>query len=331
MSVHALPTLVGQGGILFLGLLHAAAAYFYFSRTRHALLWAAGWIVLSVVAALTLRTQPLVAFAAFATAILLWTAWWASIRARPNRSWVAENARQATAELAGRELRIKDLRNFRWLAKNQFDARWEDATVNLDAIEAADLFVSTWGDPRIAHLIVSFVIRGAEPLAFSIETRRETDESWSSLAGFMKSYELICIAARETDVIRVRTNIRGETVRRYRLGLTPAMCRKLFMHYVDEMNALARRPRFYNTLFANCTTEIVRILRAAGRRLPWAPAVVVLTGQAPRYFHAKGLLEPGRSFEEIEAGADIGARARAADAMAPAQFSARIRDASPPR
>ena len=331
MSLHALPTLLGQAGILFLGLLHAAAAYFYFSRSRHALPWSGAWIALTLVALLTIGSRPLVAYTAFATAVLLWTAWWAAIRARPNRSWVAENARQATAELVGRQLRIKDIRNFRWQAKNQFEPRWEDATVDLDAIEAADLFVSTWGDPRIAHLIVSFVIRGAEPLAFSIETRRETDESWSSLAGFMKSYELICIAARETDVIRVRTNIRGETVRRYRLGLTPAMCRKLFMHYVDEMNALARRPRFYNTLFANCTTEIVRILRAAGRRLPWAPAVVVLTGQAPRYFHAKGLLEPGRSFEEIEAGADIGARARAADAMAPAQFSARIRDASPPR
>ena len=45
----------------------------------------------------------------------------------------------------------------------------------------------------------------------------------SGLAGFMKSFELIVIAARETDVVRVRTSIRRETVRRYRLVMTPAM------------------------------------------------------------------------------------------------------------
>ena len=311
-----------QAGVLFLGALHAIAAYAYFSRSRHALAWAAGWAAVAVSAALAMPVFPRLAVLAFAAAVVLWTLWWASIRALPRRTWVPENARQATGEITGERATIHDVRNFNWRGRQDFDARWEEAQVDMEAIEAVDLFVSTWGDPRIAHLIVSFVFRDAPPLAFSIETRRETDESWAALAGFMKSYELIVIAARENDVIRVRTNIRGETVRRYRLRTTAGMRRRLFVQYMRRMNALAQRPRFYNTLFANCTTEVARIVRASGRRLPWAWPIVV-SGYVPRYFHAKGLIDPSRHFEEIEREADIGARAR--DESAGTEFSVRIR------
>jgi len=329
-----------QAGVLLLGVLHAAAAYAYFSRSRHALAWAAGWLVLSGAAAWLLPARPAWALLPFAGAVLLWTVWWASIRALPGRRWVPENAHQATGEIEGRFATLHQVRDFAWRSRHDFDARWEPAVrVDLEALEAVDLFVCTWGDPRIAHLIVSFVFRddpvaGGEggagamsPIAFSIETRRETDESWSGLAGFMKAFELIVIAAREGDVIRVRTNVRGETVRRFRLRTTPGMRRRLFEGYVREMNALAHRPRFYNTIFANCTTEVARIVRATGRRLPWSWPIVV-SGYVPRYFHAKGLIDPSRHFAEIEAEADIGERARAEPSARP--FSQRIREPARP-
>jgi hypothetical protein len=315
-----------RAGMLLLGLLHSAAAYFYFSRSRYARVWAAGWIALAAATAWLLPEQPLLAYALFAAAIGLWTIWWASIRALPRRNWVEENARQSTGEIEENLVTIRNLRAFEWRGRRDHEPRWEDAVFDMEALEAVDLFTSTWGDPRIAHLIVSFVFRGAEPLAFSIETRRETDEFWSSLAGFMKSFELIVIAARETDVIRVRTNIRGEAVHRYRLVTTPAMRRRLLTQYVGEMNAIARRPRFYNTLFVNCTTEVARILRASGRPLPWS-ASILLSGFVPRYFHRIGLIDNARPFAKVERDADIGARAR--DGSSDPDFSRRIRSGPP--
>lgn len=316
-----------RAGILLLGLLHSAAAYFYFSRSRHAWVWAAGWIGLAAATAWALPEQPLAAYVLFAGAIVFWTLWWATIRALPRRQWVEENARQATGEIEENLVTIRNLRAFEWRGRRDYEPRWEDAVFDLDALEAVDLFTSTWGDPRIAHLIVSFVFRDAEPLAFSIEVRRETDEAWSSLAGFMKSFELIVIAARETDVIRVRTSIRRETVRRYRLVTTSAMRRRLLTQYVDEMNAVAKRPRFYNTVFANCTTEVARILRAAGRPLPWSGSLL-LSGFVPRYFHRLGLIDDARPFAEVERDADVGERAR--DESGDPDFSRRIRS-QPPR
>ncbi|MBL8343573.1 MAG: DUF4105 domain-containing protein [Rubrivivax sp.] len=326
-------TLWAQSAIVTLGALHALAAYAYFSRSRGASAWALGWVVVAAVAAWSLPVAPGWTAAAFAAAIALWTLWWVSIRALPRRSWIAENERQATGEVSdeqsgeasGTMVTIHDLRDFHWRSKEDFDARWQSsARFNLEAIEAVDLFTSTWGEPRIAHLILSFVFRdGQPPVAFSIETRREAHEAWTAFAGFMKAFELIIVAARETDVIRLRTHIRGETVRRFRLRTTPTMRRKLFLRYVREMNSLAARPRFYNTLFANCTTEVARILRTTGRRLPWGWPLVV-SGHVPRYFHGLSLVEPtSERFEAVERAADIGERAR--DEGSPLAFSQRIR------
>ncbi len=315
-----------QAAIVLLGVLHALAAYAYFSRKRFALLWALGWLGLAAAAAWALPQAPGWTAAAVAGAVLGWTSWWTTLRALPRRHWVAENARQATGSAAGTTVTLHDVRDFHWHGSGDFDERWEnEVRIDLDALEAVDLFVCTWGDPRIAHLIISFVVRGAPAVAFSIETRREQDESWSAFAGFMKAFELVIIAARERDVVRVRTNVRRETVHRYRLATTPEMRARLLLQYVHEMNALARRPRYYNTLFANCTTEVARIVRASGRRLPWAWPLLA-SGLVPRYFHDRGLIDDTRPFEAISAEADIGERARReAPGDDGGDFSARIR------
>ena len=315
-----------QAAIVLLGVLHALAAYAYFSRKRFALVWALGWLAVAAAAAWWLPLAPGWAAAAFALAVLGWTAWWASLRALPRRRWVADNARQATGTVQGQRVVLHDVRDFHWRSNQDFDAHWQgEVPIELDALEAVDLFVCTWGDPRIAHLIVSFVVRDAPAIAFSIETRREQDESWSALAGFMKAFELIIIAARERDVVRVRTNVRRETVSRWRLVTTAKMRERLLLQYLREMNALARRPRYYNTLFANCTTEVARILRASGRRLPWAWSLVA-SGLVPRYFHRRGLIDDARPFEAMAAEADIGERARTEEPGDDGSgYSARIR------
>jgi len=90
------------------------------------------------------------------------------------------------------------------------------------------------------------------------------------------------------------------------------MRRNLLDHYVQEMNDLARNPRFYNTLFRNCTTEVVRILRAAGRSVP-ANWELVASGLVPMYLHQLGLLEDKRPFAEVYAAAAVGPAAREAE------------------
>jgi len=299
--------------LAMLGLLHALAAYFYFSKERNAMRWAALWLAVTALALWQLPVRPLASILIYGALIAAWTWWWGSMQALARRNWIPEGARQATATLTGTQLTVDNVRNFTWLSSREFVPCWERRSYDLARLSAVDLFVCTWGDPRIAHLIVSFVFSDTEPLAFSIEIRRETHEHWSMLAGFMKSYELLVIAADERDVIRVRTNIRHERVQRYRLLLTQAMRELLLLRYIQELNDTAAHPRFYNTLYRNCTTEVMRILRHTGLSVPpdWR---LILPGYVPEYLYRQRLIETGQPFAKVQSAADIGERARAADA-----------------
>ena len=311
-----------QALIAFIGVLHAAAAYFYFSKDRGASAWAAAWSVFTAFGVWLLPGHPWQISLLFIATVAIWTAWWASISAMTERHWVPEGMLQATGEFEANRLTMHNVRNFAWRGPRDFDPHWETRRYDLSALAAVDLFVCTWGDPNVAHLIVSFVFDNVPPLAFSIETRRDVDEHWSMLAGFMRAYELIIIAADERDVVRVRTNVRRETVRRYRLVATPQMRRHLLTHYVNACNELAAQARFYNTLWRNCTTEVMSMLRAAGRPIPFDWRMIV-SGHVPWYLYRHELLDTRRPFAELVAEADIGERARAADARV--DFSARIR------
>ena len=304
--------ILGQTLVGVVGMLHAIAAYFYFSKERHAARWSTVWVVVTALALWQLPAHPLAAALSFGAVVAAWTWWWASIPALAARNWVPEDARQATATLADTQLVIDNLRNFRWRSKRDFVPCWEQRSYDLANLVAVDLLVCTWGDPRIAHLIVSFVFSDALPLAFSFETRRETSEKWTMFAGLMKAYELVMIAADERDVIRVRTNIRHERVRRYRAIASPEIRRRMLTRFVDELNEIAAHPRFYNTLYRNCTTEIVRLVRETGVSVPldWR---LLVSGFVPQYLYRHHMIATDRPFAQVDPAADIGTLARAAD------------------
>jgi hypothetical protein len=79
--------------------------------------------------------------------------------------------------------------------------------------------------------MVSFGFAG-EHAAFSIETRKERGEACSSLAGFFRQYELICVVGDEHDLFGVRINHRRpeEQVYLYRTRARPEDARRLFLN-----------------------------------------------------------------------------------------------------
>jgi hypothetical protein len=164
-------------------------------------------------------------------------------------------------------------------------------------------------------------------VAFSVEIRRARDEAYSEIGGFFKEFELILIAADERDVVRVRTDLRGEDVRLYRIAMPPAVARELFLEYLDTANALAVRPRWYNTITANCTTVVYGLARRIVPGLPLDPRLV-LTGLLPGYLDEVGALDPRYPLAELAEMGRIGPRARAAGDAA--DFSAAIREGVPP-
>lgn len=221
---------------------------------------------------------------------------------------------------------LRNVRNFTWRRETDFDPIWEQRTFDLSRVTDVDLIMSYWMGEAIAHTIVSFGFDNGERLAFSIETRKERNESYSSVAGFFKQYELAIVAADERDVVRVRSNVRGEDVRIYRLRMKPSDAQRLLREYLDEANELARTPRFYNTLTSNCTTLVFDMVRVIHPGLP-LDARVILAGYLPNYAYAVGATDTGMPFEKLRELSRIHDKALSADADL--NFSARIREGIP--
>jgi hypothetical protein len=146
--------------------------------------------------------------------------WWLSLAPSNDREWQADVARLPTATIEGDRITLRNVRNFDYRSETEFVERWEERSYDLSTLRGADLFLSYWGSPWIAHTILSWDFADGEHLAVSIETRKEQHESYSAVRGFFRQYELYYVVADERDVVRLRTNYRGEEVYLYPLRVT---------------------------------------------------------------------------------------------------------------
>jgi hypothetical protein len=258
--------------------------------------------------------------------LVLWiamVAWWSTIQPTHERVWADDVSRMVTGKVEGSVVTLDQVRNFDWRSDIDYTARWEPRQYNLDQLRSVDVALSYWMGPAIAHTLVSFGFSDGRYLTFSIEIRKERGESFDALAGFFKRYETVLIAADERDILRVRTNARGEDMWLYRLRMPPATMRSLFMAYLDEGEQLKREPRFYNTVTGNCTTIVYQVARRITSVLPldWR---LLASGYLDRYLYDIGALAGQGEFETLRQKAHITAKARAADQAV--DYSNRIRE-----
>ena len=307
----------------------AAGAIFYSNlpgpRLRAGL--AIGFVLVTVLSFVVLRRRRRT-LAGFCAAFALLLVWWLSIPASNQRDWQPEVSVTPWATIAGDRVTIHGVRNLDYRTETDFVPRWEDRAYDLGKLDSLDLIAVYWAGKPIAHIMLSFGFAGADYVTVSIETRKERGESYSTIAGFFKQYELVYIVADERDVVRVRTNYRQpqEDVYIYRLRTPRANIRRIFLDYLRTMNDLRDKPRFYNTLTTNCTTGALVHFRVNPQTPPrsWK---ILLSGYVPDYAYDLGRLDTTRPFPELERMSRVNERAHAAD-KDPA-FSQRIREGLP--
>ncbi len=211
----------------------------------------------------------------FGAAVLIVFGWWSSIEPSNDRKWQPDVALLPKAEINGEIVTIRNIRNFAYRSETDYTPRWYDKTVDLRKLDSLDLIAVYWMGDAIAHTIMSFGFEG-EQIAISIEIRKERGESYSTIAGFFRQYELYYVVGDERDMIGLRTTYRAppEDVYLYRVKARKEGIRKLFMQYINQINALHDQPAFYNTLTTNCTTNIVTHVKAFSDKLPFSWKIV---------------------------------------------------------
>jgi hypothetical protein len=263
----------------------AMALWFRFPGPDWARAAAAGLFVvfgLGTAIALFGRRRAMAA-AAFALAFAALIVWWSTIRPPADGDWARDVAQQTTGTVDGDILTLSDVREFEWVSDTDFLERWSKRSYDLSKLKTLDLFLSYWAGPQMAHVADAF-----------------------------KSHTIVYLATAERDTVRLRSNVRGEDVRLYRLRTPPEGARALLLQYVAEANALAEEPAFYNSMTTNCTTAIVKLIRAAGGTLPFDWRLIV-NGYLPGYLYDQGAVVTTIPLSELMERARIDDRARAAD------------------
>lgn len=313
--------------VILLTIWGSLALYYQLSESRLLNAAVIGLWVLIAFAALSsiwfsgLYPYRKVMFIVFATAFAVLLIWWQSIKPSLHRDWAAEVAQTVTADMDGDRIRLNHIRDFDWRTEQDFTPHWKSADYDLSQIKSVDLFLSYWTGPAIAHTLVSFGFEDGRHIVFSAEIRKKRGQAFSEIGGFFKDFELAMIAAEESDIIFVRTNIRGEQVYRYQVDIEPEQARHLFRLYSEKANHLSKDAAFYNTLTANCTTVVFDMARVL------APSIaldyrILLSGYLPDYMFEKELLiTPETDGQKMRAHADITARAQGSRAG----YSQRIR------
>ena len=253
-------------------------------------------------------------------------AWWLSIRPSRDCVWRQEVAVMPRAIVNGDNVRLVGCRNFDYRSTNDFTVQYEDRDLCLTNLVGVDLFVSYWKTGVVGHTFISFCFNNDRPVCISIEVRPEIGKGFSVLPSLFKQFQLIYVVGDERDLVRVRTNFRGEEVYLYHIRVPPEKARQLFLVYLDRINQLAEKPEFYHLLSNSCTINIVRYANAIGRKGGFDYRHL-LNGLVDRYLYAKGYVDTSLSFAELRRRSRINEPAQNADTAA--DFTERIRASLP--
>jgi len=289
--------------------------------------WVVLWSLFSVSMLTLLWREPFApGTLGFLAGFAVMMVWWTRLRPTHDSVWSDDVARMTRGTIAGDHVTLENVRNFDWRTQSDYTPRWETRGYDLGALTSVDMIMSYWRGPAIAHMLISFGFTDGSHVAFSVEIRRRKTQTFSEIGGFFKEFELSIIAADERDVIRLRTNVRGEDVYLYRMRLPPSAMRLLFLGYVGEANRLVNSPRFYNTITVNCTTLVYQMMRRIVGHLP-LDYRLLFSGYMPEYVYDVGGLTQGLPLEELRTLGRITERARESDRSP--SFSADVRRGVP--
>ena len=254
------------------------------------------------------QKRHLIGFAATFAVVLVWFVTRSPVG---NRDWDEAQERTPRAEIDGGTLTIRGVRNFDWRSAEDFEARWEDRTYDLDRLETLDFVVTYFSSlRRVAHTCLSFGFADGRYFNVSVEARRLKGEPFNPIAGLFKRYELIYTVVDERDAFASRALFFNERIYVYRTNSPPEKIRALLVDMLIRANHLADAPEFYDLLTQNCTTTIVdHINRVRPDIAPW-DIRIWLNGDSDRLAYDRGWLDTSVPFDELRgrARADLKAR-----------------------
>ncbi len=269
---------------------------------------AAVWV--AAVVSLFIAWEPLwQPFAVLLGLLALFLVWWGRLKPSHDREWDPCVAVLPRARIQDDAVTLENLRNFDYRSLTDYDPRYETRTYHLSNLKGVDIIFFNWGIPLMSHPVLVFDFGPDGRVCFSIEVRFRKGQRFSITRSLYRQQELIFLACDERDAILRRTKHGWpQAAHLYRLNATPERVRAAFLDYVETINSLYERPRWYHGLSANCTTSFYRLPNSRCR-LDWR---VLANGRLDKALYNDGMLDRTLPFEELKRVASLNDAANSA-------------------
>ena len=193
-------------------------------------------------------------------------------------------------------VRLTDVRDWSYAVDTILSRSYFDATFDPADIVDVWMYEQILDDRGlIAHTFIVFEFDStygpARFLGISVETRRESGETYSLIGGMLRSFEVTHIWATERDLVTRRVQYLDYPLRRYRLNLPEESRARVFTQFARETRDLAAQPQWYNTVTRNCTSSLIQYANESRPgALPWHYSWI-FTGKVDEYLGELGYLD----------------------------------------
>jgi hypothetical protein len=275
-----------------------AGAIYYdvFRSAKWSRVVVAGWVI-SVIALFSILSPLWQPFLLLIATLMVFLVWWFRLRPRHDREWEPSVAMLPRAASNGDAITIESVRNFEYRSLDDFTPRYERRTYRLTNLKRADVVFFNWGIALMSHPVVVFDFGPDGRVCLSIEVRFRRGQQFSIIRSLYRQQELIFLVGDERDIILRRTKYGSpQEAHMYRLNVTLEELRASFLDYINAVNQLHERPRWYHGLTANCTTSFYRLPNSRRRR-DWR---VLANGRLDRALYEDGRLDRSLSFQELK-------------------------------
>lgn len=254
---------------------------------------------------------------------------WQLAKPSHDRDWRADYARLPTVTRGSDGVTLNNIRNWSYAPDGTPTVQeWITRKIDPEALTQSYFVVEPFGGYKaIAHTMLAFAFDNGETYVVSIEARREKGEVYDALkAAIFPIFEFMFVWTTERDMYGNSEFMAKDQLYLYPLAIPLSHQKAVLKAMIDETEALVAEPRWYNTLFSNCTNVLARAVnKVAPGALPldisW-----VLPGYADEFLYENGFLKDAGSFDKTHDLAHISPLIRANYGIKdPSAFSAALR------
>lgn len=216
------------------------------------------------------------------------------------REWSEESAILPSVTISSSTISVSNIRDWRYSTGTTTFKDYYNDTFALDKIKSTYFVISTFGPwTGVAHTFLVFDFFDGKSVAISMEARREKGVPYSTFKGIFNNYEQWYAWGSAADFIARRAVNFGDPIYMYPLDITASTSKALFLDLAKTTYELETKPKFYNTIFSNCTNVLAFAANRINKgSIPWSLAGVIPGFSDDKLYELK-LIPHDKPFTEI--------------------------------